>query len=138
MPSVLSPLTQHTADSLTLFLPFFHPLETLSLPIERPPTVLSIPLSPNSSPQWLSPSQFLLISSTLIFVISDPIDFIRYIFKISCLFQFFLCLIYVDYYALSLSFSSFFTSLFLVLFLFFCLYIFFLLLFFDLYLEKLY
>jgi hypothetical protein len=33
-----------------------HPLETLSLPIERPPTVLSIPLSPNSSSQWLSPS----------------------------------------------------------------------------------
>ena len=41
-----------------LFLSFFHPLEMLSLPIERPPTILSIPLSPNSSPQWPSPSSF--------------------------------------------------------------------------------
>ena len=80
-----------------IFLPFFHSLETLSLPIERPPIVLSIPLSPNSSPQSF------LISSTLIFMISYPIDFIRYISKISCLFQFFFfCLIFVDYYALSL------------------------------------
>jgi hypothetical protein len=109
-----------------------HPLETLSLPIERPPTVLSIPLSPNSSSQWLSPSSSfhrLWFSWFLTRSISSGIFSKYYVY-----FSFFLCLISVDYYALSLIFSSFF----LVLFLFFCPYIFFLLLFFDQYLEKLY
>jgi hypothetical protein len=113
-----------------------HPLETLSLPIERPPTVLSIPLSPNSSSQWLSPSSSfhrLWFSWFLTRSISSGIFSKYYVY-----FSFFLCLISVDYYALSLIFSSFFSSFFLVLFLFFCPYIFFLLLFFDQYLEKLY
>jgi len=94
MPSVLW---------LSTAVSFFHPLETLSLPIERPPTVLSIPLSPNSSPQWLSPSSSfhrLWFSWFLTQSISSGI-FLKY----RVYFSFFWCLISVDYYALSLIFS---------------------------------
>jgi hypothetical protein len=52
----------------------------LKCSLSRSKDLISILLSPNSSPQSF------LISSTLIFVISYPIDFIRYISKISCLF----------------------------------------------------
>jgi len=140
MPSVLW---------LSTSVSFFHPLETLSLPIERPPTVLLIPLSPNSSPQWLSLSSSfhrLWFSWFLTQSISSGI-FLKY----RVYFSFFLCLIFVDYYALSLIFSyrnwsgafifyiifSCSVSVFLLLY-FFSTSIFFLLLFFDQYLEKLY
>jgi hypothetical protein len=136
MPSVLSPLTQHTTDSLTLFLPsswnaLSPDRKTSYSPID---SALSKFIS-SVAQSFLVPPHF------IDFDFRDfwPDRFHQVYFQnIMFILVFFLCLISVDYYALSLSFSSFFTSLFLVLFLFFCLYIFFLLLFFDLYLEKLY
>ena len=103
----------------SLFLPFFHSLETLSLPIERPPIVLSIPLSPNSSPQSF------LISSTLIFMISYPIDFIgifpkyRVYFSFFCVFNFcrLLCVI-LNFFIIFFIIFSCFVSVFLPLYFF--------------------
>jgi len=131
-------------QELHRLLRFFHPLETLSLPIERPPIDSAL-------------SKF--ISSVLPhFIDFDFRDFLPdrfhqvYFQNILFILVFFLCLISVDYDALSLiylitfKFVDLFSKLeplylrsfFLVLFLFFSLNIFFLLLFFNQYLEKLY
>jgi hypothetical protein len=127
MPSVLSPLTKHTAVSYSLS-SILDSSILLKRSLSRSKDLLqsyrfrSLQIHLLSGSVLPSSSSFhrLWFSWFLTRSISSGI-FSKY----HVYFSFFLCLISVDYYALSLSFSSFFTSFFLVLFLFFYLYIFF-------------
>jgi len=143
VPIPTPPHPWHSQDFVPVSL-FFHPLEMLSLPIERPPIDSAL-------------SKF--ISSVLPhFIDFDFCDFLPdrfhqvYFQNIVFILVFFLCLISVDYDALSLiylitfKFVDFFieTGAFIFYIIFSCFvfvflpWYFFLLLFFDQYLEKLY